>query len=238
MSNNLRISVCLATYNGERFIEQQLVSILKQIGKEDEVIISDDSSNDRTIEIIKGFNDNRINILLNNKFYSPIYNLENALKNAKGDFVFLADQDDIWYNSKVERTLLLLSDYDLVLSNCSLVNANGELIKDSFFPKAKRSIGSIIYNIYNNPYIGCCMAFNINVLKKALPFPKRLGMHDSWIGLLAQFYFKTYYIKEPLVYYRRHGNNASPSGEKSKYSLCFKFRYRARLIYNILLRFF
>lgn len=90
------ISVCMPTYNGEKFIRIQLESILSQLGNDDEIVISDDSSTDKTVEITKSFNDSRIHLLENNTFHSPIYNLENALKNAKGDFIFLSDQDDEW----------------------------------------------------------------------------------------------------------------------------------------------
>ena len=89
------ISVCMATYNGEKYIEEQLKSILSQLGENDEVIVSDDSSTDNTLAIVESFNDVRIKIFPNNKFHSPIFNFENALKQATGDYIFLSDQDDV-----------------------------------------------------------------------------------------------------------------------------------------------
>ncbi|MDE5758415.1 MAG: glycosyltransferase, partial [Allobaculum sp.] len=90
------ISVCIATYNGERYIETQIRSILDQLNEDDEIIISDDSSTDRTLDIIRSLNDSRIKLFAGNKFHSRTFNFENALKQATGDFIFLSDQDDIW----------------------------------------------------------------------------------------------------------------------------------------------
>ena len=96
------ISVCIATYNGEKYIKQQLLSILKQIKVNDEIIISDDHSTDKTFNIIKSFNDTRIKFFLNNKGKGYTRNFENALEKAHGDIIFLSDQDDIWIDNKVE----------------------------------------------------------------------------------------------------------------------------------------
>src|SRR5579871_1607034 len=109
------ISVCMATYNGERYILKQLQSIISQLSENDEIVISDDSSTDNTINIIKSFNDSRIRLYENNKFGSPIFNLENALKHAKNDFIFLSDQDDLWESNKVKTLVEKLNQYDLVL---------------------------------------------------------------------------------------------------------------------------
>jgi glycosyltransferase involved in cell wall biosynthesis len=124
-----KISVCIATYNGEKYIRQQLGSILCQIGESDEIIISDDSSSDRTVEIIKTFDDKRIRLLENNRFHSPAYNFENALEKATGDIIFLSDQADIW----LEVMVGLLQQYDLVVSDCIIINENEDILQESFF---------------------------------------------------------------------------------------------------------
>ena len=93
------ISVCIATYNGEKYIKEQLLSILPQLGKKDEVIISDDHSTDNTLDIVKGLNDNRIKIVMNNREKGYTSNFENALSYAIGDYIFLSDQDDIWMSN-------------------------------------------------------------------------------------------------------------------------------------------
>jgi len=110
----MKISVCMASYNGEKYIRQQIDSILPQLGESDELIISDDSSTDDTISVVKSINDNRIKLIKDQKFKSPVSNFENAIKNATGDFIFLCDQDDIWQPNKVESVLPFLKQYDLV----------------------------------------------------------------------------------------------------------------------------
>src|SRR5512135_1032010 len=96
-----KVSVCMATHNGAKYIQRQLNSILKQLDKSDEVIISDDSSTDDTVTLIKSFCDERITLLEDNTFFSPIFNIENALRKASGEIIFPSDQDDIWLDNKI-----------------------------------------------------------------------------------------------------------------------------------------
>lgn len=229
------ISVCIPTYNGSLFLKEQLDSILSQLSEEDEVIISDDSSTDDTIQILENYNESRIKLLKGNSFHSPIYNLENALKHSKGEYIFLSDQDDIWLPNKVKVTLEYLQKYDCVVSDATVINSVGQVIHESFF-KLNYSGPGLLKNIIKNGFLGCCMAFNRKILEKALPFPSPIPMHDTWIGLVSEKYGSTFFLKEPLIYYRRHGNNASPTGEKSKYTLIEKIGHRYLFIKNILKR--
>ena len=89
-------SVCMATYNGEKYIAAQIISILAQIGPDDELIISDDGSTDKTVEIIKTFRDPRIKLYQDHVFRDPIKNFQHALTKSSGRYIFLADQDDVW----------------------------------------------------------------------------------------------------------------------------------------------
>jgi len=129
----MNVSVCIATYNGEKYIKEQLTSILIQLEDTDEIIISDDSSTDQTVEIIKSLDDKRISIFEHQIFKSHVYNFENALKHAKGDYIFLADQDDIWLPGKINKTLSLLQNNDLVLSDAIVVDENENILFESFF---------------------------------------------------------------------------------------------------------
>ena len=231
------ISVCIATYNGEKYIKDQLASILVQLKADDEVIISDDSSTDKTVEIIKSFNDKRIILYENQKFKSPIFNFENSLTYARGDYIFLSDQDDIWVPNKVKTMKEFLLNFDLVLSDTDIIDANGNILNKSFY-QMNGSQNGLLKNLVKNSYLGCTMAFNQKILQKSLPFPKDIAMHDWWIGLIAEIYGKTYFIDEKLIYYRRHGSNASPAGEKSHYSLLQKVSFRLIMIKNLILRYF
>lgn len=109
------ISVCMASYNGAIFIKQQAVSILNQLGLEDELIISDDGSKDNTLEILASLNDSRIKIYHHSAPHGVVSNFENAIKHASGDYIFLSDQDDIWLSNKKEKCLSCLQEYDLYL---------------------------------------------------------------------------------------------------------------------------
>jgi glycosyltransferase involved in cell wall biosynthesis len=229
------ISVCIASYNGEKYIKAQLDSILCQISLSDEIIISDDSSSDNTLKIIKSYNDPRIKLFEGNVFHSPIFNFENALKKASGDFIFLSDQDDIWIENKVSTMMIELLSSDLVISDAYIVDNKGEIISKSFY-KVNKSSSGIFSNLLNNSYLGCTMAFKSTFKPFILPFPSSIPMHDIWIGNVISFKGKVCFINDKLIKYRRHGGNASPTGEKSSYSFLYRISYRIRLIYTLLIR--
>lgn len=231
------ISVCIATFNGEQYIKEQLDSILPQLKIEDEVIISDDGSSDATLNIVKTYNDARIKIFKNPK-KGVIYNFENAIRNALGDYIFLSDQDDIWNNNKVAVCLTdFKNGYDLVLSDCSIFDsATQQIIEPSFF-KFNGSKKGVLNNILKNSYIGCCMAFNQKVKNKILPFPARIPMHDSWIGLVSEVYFKVNFNENQLIRYRKHAqNNSYTSDGKSHYSIKKKIFFRINTTRALLIK--
>lgn len=226
------ISVCIPTYNGEKYIREQLDSILSQTKAVDEIIISDDSSTDRTIEIIKSYKNPIIRILENRRFNSPIFNLENALKHSKGDYIFLADQDDLWNNNKVEVMMNHLQKNQLVVSNGQLINNEGDILAESIF-NIYNSKKGFIKNLIINSYIGCCMAFRRDLLNYTLPFPKKIAMHDLWIGLNAELFYSVYFCDNKLLSYRRHGSNLAPLRGESSYPLSYKIRYRIEILISL-----
>lgn len=229
------ISVCMATYNGAQFIREQLNSILIQLGPDDEIIVSDDSSTDGTLDIVNSYGDSRIKVFAGNKFHSPIYNFENALRHANGDYIFLCDQDDVWLPNKVEVVRANLEIYDLVVHDCKVTDANLNIVQSSFFQSLSAGKG-FWKNWIKNSYSGSCMAFKRKVLDYVLPFPPHIAMHDIWIGLLVERRGKVNYINMPLILYRRHGGNASFGNEKSHYSIGYRIWYRLVLLYQLLKR--
>jgi glycosyltransferase involved in cell wall biosynthesis len=221
-----KISVCMATYNGAEFILEQLRSILGQLTPEDEVIISDDSSRDGTVELICSLNDPRIRVLGEQQFHSPIYNFENAIKAATGNYIILADQDDVWLPGRVANCVTYLKNgYDLVLNDCKIVDKDLKVLHDSFF-SVNRSRKGLIVNILKNSYLGCCLAFRRDVLRMILPFPKNIPMHDIWIGFVAETVGRSKFLDQQLVLYRRHGRNESSSGEQSPFGIARRFLFR------------
>ena len=240
------ISVCMATFNGERFIKEQIESILIQLGSDDELIISDDNSTDATIAIIGKFVDDRIRLITNQGVKSVTYNFENALRNSSGDLIFLSDQDDVWFPKKIETMKHHLSKYDLVMSNCNFIDEKGESMNCSFFDKFHSGPG-VLKNFLKNTFLGNCMAFRRSVLDRALPFPFEIHRatqyqiyQDVWLGLLANSLFNVVFIPEKLSGFRRHLNNASPTemNSKSPQPLSWKFRGRALLASALLKRIF
>lgn len=231
------ISVCIATYNGEKYIKAQLLSILKQLQPLDEIIISDDGSSDKTIDIVKSLHSPLIKIYKNEGEHGYTPNFENTLRHAMGDVIFLSDQDDIWKDDKVEKTMKLLDKYDLVASNATVVDSNKEIIADSYF-SLRHPYKNVIGNIYKFGYLGCCMAFKRKILVKALPFPKNHKMctHDNWLFLIGQVFFKAVITDEPLIYYCRHDVNTSAGGLQPTTSFGFKIKYRLYLIKHLICR--
>lgn len=230
------VSVCMATYNGEKYIRRQLLSILSQLSPYDEVIISDDGSNDGTIDVITQLADRRIRLNKNTGRLGPLGNFEHAIRQARHGLVLLADQDDIWLPNKVKEVRLLLQTNDLVLSDCQVVDENGKVIHKSFF-KYRGSRPGFLYNLYKNSYIGCCMAFRREVLEYVLPFPSQVHMHDWWIGLLVEAKGNVCFFSEPLIQYVRHGSNASPTGDGG-YGYARRLKNRIILVFHIIKRLF
>ena len=227
MGKNLKISVCMASFNGERFIKDQLQSILKQISKDDELIISDDASTDNTVAIIHAINDRRIKCVINEGEHGYTRNFENALRYATGDVIFLSDQDDIWCDNKVLMMTEALKDNDLVVSDARVVDGTLKTLHESHFQIFKVQAG-FVSNFIGTRYIGACMAFNRKLLGLVLPFPSnaKLCPHDYWIAIVAEMYAKVGLVKQPLILYRRHENNALNAGLGKGRSLYVKVSAR------------
>ena len=226
------VSVCMATKDGSRFLKEQLDSILPQLTSEDEIIISDDCSSDDTLTVIRSFQDTRIRLLEPTSEMGITRNFEACLNASRGDFIFLADQDDVWLPGKVRKMKKALKDYDLVMSDCRLVDDNLYVQRHSFYD-LNRSGKGLLKNLIRNSYMGCCMAFTRRTKESALPFPRDIPMHDFWIGLVAELHFRVYFLPEALVLHRRHQSNASTSGKSSRYPISQKLLIRYRMIKNL-----
>lgn len=209
MDRNYSISVAMATYNGEKYIKEQIDSILNQLSENDELVISDDGSTDKTISIIESYHDSRIK-LINNPYKGVKKNFENAIKNCNKTYIFLSDQDDVWLSEKKSIILNSFKTYnaDLIIHDCYIVNENLQVTNESFY-KIRNSKKGFIKNLYKNSYIGCCMAFKKTMTSKIIPIPDDIEMHDQWIGLITEKYGKVKFINDKLIYYRRHEDNAT-----------------------------
>lgn len=196
-------SICIATYNGEPYIAQQLHSILEQIAPEDEVIISDDGSTDNTLQIVDSIGDKRIRVRHSKAHYFRDNFIE-AMREAKGELIFLSDQDDVWMEGKYDRCVKELQEVDLVCTNSQMTDEELKVIESNFFSVYHSGPG-VLKNALNNTYYGSCMAFRRTLLEAALPIPQthEIG-HDIWLGLVAEMIGTVRFIDTPYLLYRRH----------------------------------
>jgi glycosyltransferase involved in cell wall biosynthesis len=203
-----KISVCMAAYNGSQFIEEQVVSILCQLKEGDELIIVNDYSTDNTLETLKSFNSSKIKIINNTRNLGLVKSFEIALNHSTGDIIFFSDQDDIWIEGKVIKTLDHMQQQKslVVVCDATVFNEDGKIIQDSFF-NFRNSGSGLLKNFYKNSYIGCCMAIDAKVKPYILPLPDKTLLHDEWIGLICEVLGRTSFLPEILVMYRRHSMN-------------------------------
>lgn len=231
----MNVSVAMATYNGEKYIDQQIESILKQLNENDELVISDDNSKDKTIEIINSFvdKDSRVKVYFNKK-KGVISNFENAISLSTKDIIFLCDQDDVWLDNKVQtiKNYFLEEKLTLVVSDAKVVDTNLNVINDSFYKMLKSRKG-IVKNIAKNTYIGSAMAFRSELKERILPIPNNVPMHDAWIGIIAEKYGHVKFIPEKLFLYRRHDSVATTYDA----SLIKKLQWRKNLVIELYKRY-
>lgn len=241
------ISVCMTSFNGEKFIKKQILSILSQLGNNDELIISDDGSTDATLEIIDSINDARIRLVHHKSDVSNLdkilggyrivaENCANALQYVKGNIVFLADQDDLWDNNRVDKMCEALKENDLVMCNYMLINDKDELISQSPVYARYPISSSFIHNIIKSRFMLCCIAFKAELLHDILPLPNNLMSMDQWIGGVTTLKGKVAFLPEVYHLYRRHGNNVSFTSEKSKNPLYIKIFFRLSMFWKLLIR--
>lgn len=231
----MKISVCMATYNGERFIRQQIDSILNQLPDDSELIISDDDSTDNTLLILGTYNDKRIKILHNSN-HGVNNNFSNAILHAKGDYIFFCDQDDIWMPNKVKTVIQALQNHVMIVHNAQLIDANGHSLGKTYY-ECTPTLTGFWGNLWKSRYLGCCMAFRKSILEELMPIPSKAMGHDYWFGLYTDATYGVYFMNDILSCYRRHGNNVSSSSQKSNASLYeMLIKKRMFIVYEILKR--
>ena len=207
------ISVCLASFNGIKYIKEQLDSILVQLDSDDELIVSDDGSSDGTFEFLCSYAAEHPCVrVLKGPCCGVIENFENAMSEAKGDYIFLSDQDDIWEANKVSRVMSVFEENGehcmLVLHDAEIVDSECNPLGETLY-EFRGSRPGLLRCLYKNPYVGCCMAFRKSLNRETMPFPKGIEMHDWWIALNAECGSRAVQIPDKLIKYRRHESNVS-----------------------------
>jgi len=228
-------SVVLASYQGEQYIGEQLDSILPQLAPEDELVVSDDASTDRTLEITAARRDPRIRILANDQRVGYIANFQRAIEASHGEHIFFSDQDDVWLPWKVATLEAALQDSACVASDATVVDDRLQPLYDSYFDFRKvRGFSSL--SIYlRPPIIGSTLACRREYLLGLLPFPRGIP-HDFWLTANAAFDQTLGVIQKPLILYRRHPTAFSVSGTANRRSARTITAERARLIFEMLRR--
>ncbi len=238
MGRKLSVSVCLASYNGENYIEEQIMSIIRQFKEGDELIISDDGSTDRTVEIVKELQKSYPMI----SFYPGpkmgfSCNFGNAAIHAKCDVVMYSDQDDIWREDKLEHICQEFQrnkECTTVLHTMSTFDEDIER-DTNLFPISHRK--GFIGNFIKSSYWGCCIAVKREFLQGFLPFRDYCVGHDQLTGLMSEKFGKVIFCDEKLIYHRVHGDNTSlhrksiPEMIKFRYKLYGDYR-QARQLYK------
>jgi len=227
MTNKL-VSIAMTTYNGEKYIIEQLESILDQTYNNLEIIICDDISNDETVDIIKKYQkkDLRIKLYVNEKNLGFKKNFEKAILLCSGDFIALADQDDVWKKTKIEKLVENIEHYDLIHSAASLIDENSNMISEKWLKQDdfKYSFEKLVFG---NTITGCTVLFKESLSKDFFPIPSGEKYHDWWLALLASKANGIKYIDEPLIYYRQHSRQ--DTGAKIE----TKFQKFLRVIFDI-----
>jgi len=211
MNDNIPlISIAMATYNGQKFIIDQLDSITNQTYKNFEIIVCDDKSTDSTFEILQNYKTKYpLKLIQNYKNLGIVSTFENALKLCNGDFIALSDQDDIFFPEKLEILLNNIGDFYLIHSDSIIIDEFNKITFRSHFRKFKDiNKKSFVDYLSGNNVTGNSILIRKELLSIALPFPKSIRIHDHYLALCASYYNKIILYPKPLQYYRQHLSNA------------------------------
>lgn len=208
----MKISIAMATYNGEKYLKEQLDSFVAQNRQPDELIVSDDCSDDATISIIEAFARQApfvVRWYVNNENLGFVGNFSRALSLCTGDLVFLSDQDDVWFKNKIEQIEAIAQedDYNLLFINDTVL-ADAQLETTGLTKLRQMRSGGLSESLFT---MGACVAVRRKLLDVCLPIPIIYNSHDIWLSFFAENLGRKRIVETPLQYYRRHENNASYS---------------------------
>lgn len=231
------ISVAMATCQGAHLVKPQLGSILAELSMEDQVVVADASSTDGTLDAVRSFRDPRVEVVPGLPRGQIPATFAAALRQCRGDTIFLSDQDDLWLPGKVRSCLEALerSRAALVVHDAVVVDGQGNVLAESF----SNLIGfrpGFWRNLWRPGYLGCATVFRRELLDIALPFPENLPMHDWWLGLLAERRGGTCRLDIPLIHHIRHGANANFQPRRSPYSYPRRLALRITMLGHVVAR--
>lgn len=218
--DDVRASVCMATYNGARHVTEQVSSILEQLGDRDELVVVDDGSRDATVALVSELADPRVRVVPLDRNHGYVAAFQEALREARGRYLVLADQDDVWLPGRLEALVDALGASDVVATNLSTLGGppriRGPYGQQDWHLRAadgrhpRRNVLGVLAG--NRPYYGCAMALRRDALRTLLPFPAFLTeSHDLWIALYGNLARSMTHLELRSVERRFHDDNASPA---------------------------
>lgn len=227
--NNIKVDILMATYNGEKYIRQQIDSILNQTYSNFDLIIYDDCSKDNTRAIIEEYvkKDKRVKIIFGKKNIGSTKAFEKLYNISDAEYFMFCDQDDVWLQNKVEKSLnkICKTKKLLVFTDLKVVNKKLDIISESFFSLMKMDCNRV-YNwkkaILGNVAPGCTMIINKEIKKYIKIIPQGYILHDWWIVIISSFMNSIEVINEPLILYRQHENNQVGTKNSNKNNNIFK----------------
>lgn len=215
------VSVALCCYNGAQYVRRQIESIMAQSHPVDEIVVCDDGSSDGTPDIVSSLSERSavpLTLYRNPHRLGISGNFEHAISLTRGEIVFLSDQDDLWYPTKVRdmvREFERREDLLLLHADARLVNAQGEPLGLTLFEGLEmtrwertqlHSGGAFGALVRRNLVTGATAAFRREMFEIARPFPNE-WVHDEWLGLIAAASGSVDFLEYPLIDYRQHGGN-------------------------------
>ncbi|SES16312.1 glycosyltransferase [Pedobacter rhizosphaerae] len=209
------ISIALCTYNGSRFVEEQLISIINQTYRNIEIIVVDDGSKDETVEVVRTLMNSfpQIKLFENESNLGFNKNFQRAIELATGAYIAISDQDDIWELNKLELLFNHIGDKWLIFSNSAYINEENEhidkMLLDPSFHLGDRDFRSLLFY---NFVTGHTTLFDRKLISYALPIPQ-LGYYDWWMGFVALYHHKITYLNKCLTLHRIHTNSVMQKEE-------------------------
>ena len=216
-----KVSVALCTYNGAEYLREQIESIFAQTVVPDEIIVTDDRSTDATAAILEEYaKTTSLRYVINDTQLGFVKNFEKAISLCSGEYIVLADQDDVWLPEKIEMLLNKIEDNLLVYSDAELVDSKliplGKRLLNPAKTKTIEGNGNNKAFVFGNCVSGNTMLFRKELADLALPIPADIPFHDAYLAFYASTCGAIQYVDKALVLYRQHGNNITDSAGLKK----------------------
>lgn len=214
------VSIPIITYNGEKYLEEQLDSIYSQTYKNIEVLAFDDNSSDNTKNILENYHQSHgLKYTVNQNNIGFQKNAAQSIAACNGDFIAPADQDDIWKSHKIETLINSIGDNVLIYTDSAPILEDGTQISSHFFQVDKNMIegNHNLAFLLNNCVAAHAMLFKKELLDYILPIPEGIIFHDWWIAFVASTYGSIKYLDEPLNYYRRHDTQVTVNNKENSH---------------------